>query len=303
MATFTATAPTDMAAGTGLYPFELPFAVTRSANAIQISTPAGGIQLIGGSFAYDAGGALTGGTITSIEVPSSYSLDGLALGYATYAVLLKTGGALAARGALLGGDDAIAGSQAGDRLLGFDGDDTIAGGFGNDDINGNRGDDDVSGDDGADTVMGGQGADHVRGDAGDDLVAGSRGNDTVDGGAGADLVYGGQENDVLIGGDGADRLSGDLGDDVLYGQLGADTFYFGPGSGRDAIEGFAPIEEGDRIAVPRHVNGTDIETPADVAARVGLHPDGQLLDLGNHNVVLIRGYFGGDVSADHFIVI
>ncbi|MGE0715665.1 MAG: calcium-binding protein [Alphaproteobacteria bacterium] len=303
MAELTATLAIDMASPTGLYPFLPPYAVTRSVAAIQITTPNGATQIVSGSFTYTPEGVLTGGLIEGIDASPGYVASGLGLSYGAYATLLAGNDVFGARAALFAGDDVIRGSQAPDRLLGFDGNDLLEGGFAGDDMNGNRGNDTVRGGDGNDTIHGGQGNDIVQGEAGADIATGSLGNDTVDGGSGADLLYGGQGDDRLAGGDGNDRLAGDAGGDVLYGQLGADTFFFGDASGADAIEDWSPIEDGDRIAVARHVNGTDIETPADVAAHLLVHQDGFLLDLGGKNVVLIRYYMSGDISAEHFVVV
>ncbi|BBK36256.1 hypothetical protein STAQ_13340 [Allostella sp. ATCC 35155] len=292
----------DMALNDGLAALTGAHVATRSTGLIQLVDQAGRIQFITGSFSYTPDGTLTDGSIATIEVGAAYTITGLEVGVAEYAGALAAGNAFGVRTALFAGDDLLEGSTASDRLLGFDGDDQVLGGFGDDDLNGNGGDDTVDGGYGADTVHGGQDDDRVLGGAGDDVATGSRGRDTVEGGTGDDLVYGGQGDDVVRGGDGHDGIWGDIGVDALYGDLGADTFYFASGSGGDAIQDFDPAE-GDRIAVARHVNGTDIDEPRDLLTRTRLHPDGQLVDLGQGHAVLIRNLPGGEVSADLFLIV
>ena len=301
MAELIATTAADMALNAGLKALSGPHVSTRSAGLIQLMDQ-GQVQFVRGSFSYAADGTMTGGTVRAIEAEPAFTIDGLDIATADYAAALATGGVFGLRMALFAGDDTLFGSTSDDRLLGFDGDDLVLGGFGNDDLNGNRGADTVDGGYGADTLHGGQGDDRVDGGDGDDLATGSLGRDTVTGGAGHDLVYGGQGEDQLRGGDGNDFLSGDLGTDVLYGDLGADTFFMGHGSGNDAIEDFDPAA-GDRIAILAFVNGTAIDSPADLLPRIRLHPDGQYLDLGDGNGVLIRNYPGSDVTAEHFLVV
>lgn len=302
MAELVAAAAVDMALNAGLQALSGPHVITRSQSIIQLFDQQGAVQFVTGAFAYDADGTLTGGTIGAIDGGPAYDIAGFAFDVDRYGAVLQGEDVFGLRMALFEGDDHVVGSTSGDRLLGFDGDDLVEGGFGADDLNGNRGADTVDGGDGADTVHGGRGDDQVMGGAGDDLATGSLGKDTVTGGNGHDVVHGGQGNDLLRGGEGDDRLSGDLGDDVLYGDSGADTFFIGSGGGADAIEDFDP-GEGDRIAVAHAINGTAIATASDLLPRIRLHPDGQLLDLGGGNVLLIRNYPSGEVSADHFLVL
>jgi len=99
----------------------------------------------------------------------------------------------------------VAGTAAGDHLVGGGGDDVICG----------EGGDDV--------IDGGGGRDVVFGDGGDDRVAGGGGDDTL---------YGGDGEDILAGGNGADVLSGGPGDDTLAGGLGPDHHEGGTGDNR-----------------------------------------------------------------------
>ncbi|WP_374442023.1 calcium-binding protein [Stella sp.] len=292
----------DMALNTGLAALTGPHVSTRSATLIQLVDKAGQVQYVTGTFLYDANGTLTGGTVAGIDAGTTFAITGIGVPVAEYAAALAVGNVFGLRSLLFAGDDTLEGSTGGDRLLGFDGDDLVLGGFGNDDLNGNKGDDTVDGGDGADTIHGGQGDDSVLGGAGNDFATGSLGRDTVMAGAGNDLAYGGQGDDVVRGGDGADRIWGDVGQDALYGDLGADTFFFASGSGGDTLDDFDPAE-GDRIAIARFVNGTDIDDPADLLTRTRLHPDGQLVDLGQGNGILIRNLPGGELSADLFLIV
>lgn len=302
MAHLTVDSTHDMAVNAGLAALTGPHVSTRSASLIQLVDKASQVQYVTGAFLYDTDGTLTGGTVTGIDAGTAFSLTGLDVTVADYAAALADGNVFGLRMTLFAGDDTLEGSTGGDRLLGFDGDDLVLGGFGNDDLNGNKGADTVDGGDGADTIHGGQGDDRVLGGAGNDVATGSLGRDTVMAGAGNDLVYGGQGDDVVRGGEGDDRIWGDLGQDAHYGDLGADTFFFASGSGGDTLDDFDPAE-GDRIAVARFVNGTDIDDPADLLTRTRLHPDGQLVDLGQGNAILIRNLPGGELSADLFLIV
>ncbi|MGE0722942.1 MAG: calcium-binding protein [Alphaproteobacteria bacterium] len=306
MAELTAFAAVDHAINAGLFALDGPAVLTRSAALIQMSTTLGRGQTIGGTFSYAPDGTLTGGTIHSIVETFgtvSYEIEGLDVDVDLYASFIAVNDVFGLRAALFAGDDVMLGSPAADRLLGFDGDDRLEGGFENDEIHGNRGADTVLGGHGADSIHGGQGGDRVDGEDGDDLAAGSKGMDDVRGGPGADRVHGGQDNDTVDGGAGNDTVLGDLGDDALYGRAGADLFVFVDGSGRDVIEDWDPRGEVDRIAVPAGVNGTTIDDPSDLAARVGVSPEGALLQLGGGNVVLLRNYFAADLTAADFLIL
>jgi len=219
--------------------------------------------------------------------------------------------------ALFRGDDLVTGSTGNDTLVGMDGNDTVTGAAGDDEVNGNTGDDSVRGGGGRDFARGGQGNDTVLGDLGDDWhVNGNIGDDLVYGGLGNDTVYGGQGNDTLIGDDadgsgqgGNDFLSGDLGDDLLFGDFGNDTlaggagadrFFFFSAEGDDVILDFSGAE-GDRIQIEAGINGTGVDTFAEVQARISADGQGgSVIDLGAGNSVIVQGVAPGAFTQDMF---
>ena len=81
---------------------------------------------------------------------------------------------------LMGGNDAMTGSDVADRMSGLNGNDTMSGGAGNDLMRGGNGND---------TLDGGEGNDNLFGDAGDDHLFGGLGKDKMTGGAGADQFH------------------------------------------------------------------------------------------------------------------
>lgn len=94
--------------------------------------------------------------------------------------------------------------------------------------------------DGGDKFVLSDGNDYADGGKGSDKLFGNAGNDTLLGGAGNDKLYGGSGADVLRGGTGADWLDGGTGGDRLFGGGGAarDTFVFNATSGRDLVGDF-----------------------------------------------------------------
>jgi Ca2+-binding RTX toxin-like protein len=127
------------------------------------------------------------------------------------------------------GNDALEGSNAGNRLEGGGGSDLLAGRLGADGLEGGPGEDTVSyagyggaltvdldgesGDDGLDSEQDTVGVDVER------LLGGS-GPDQLTGNASANVIRGGAGNDLIDGLDGADELFGDDGDDTLTSQDG-----------------------------------------------------------------------------------
>lgn len=127
------------------------------------------------------------------------------------------------------GNDALEGSNAGNRLEGGGGSDLLAGRLGADGLEGGPGEDTVSyagyggaltvdldgesGDDGLDAEQDTVGVDVER------LLGGS-GADQLTGNASANVIRGGAGNDLIDGLDGADELFGDDGDDTLTSQDG-----------------------------------------------------------------------------------
>lgn len=203
----------------------------------------------------------------------------------------------------LGANDTLYGGDDADQLFGDNGADTLYGGsigdvlWGGDDgdlLYGNQGSDILYGNIGADTLYGGQDGDSLYGGQNADLVYGNLGDDALIGGLGADVLYGGQ---------GADTLSGGAGDDLLVGGLGGDRVAVGDGSGADTVSGFSSTE-GDVIAVASDVNGSGVESAADLLARLTTDAGGNaVLDLGSGNSITLMGVPpSGLIAADFLIV-
>jgi Ca2+-binding RTX toxin-like protein len=95
---------------------------------------------------------------------------------------------------------------------------------GNDDLAGGDAGDSFHGGDGNDTLRGGAGRDYLFGEGGNDILKGAAGNDDLSGGAGADVIGGGPGRDILRGNAGADVLfaKGDAQADTVQGGLGID---------------------------------------------------------------------------------
>ena len=220
-------------------------------------------------------------------------------------------------------DDTINGALGDDTLYGLVGDDIVSGGDGDDLVRGDRGADDVSGGAGADIVRGGADDDIVSGDAdddivsgdagddvvfggdGDDIVRGGAGNDTLDGGAGADRVIGDRDDDTVLGGLGDDVVKGGLGDDfisggegsdILWGDGGADVFHFSANDGVDIVKDFASGE--DRI----DLQSFGFVSFDQVLESVSDNSLGVRLDLGDGDIVLLRGVSIQDLSSDDFLI-
>jgi Ca2+-binding RTX toxin-like protein len=138
----------------------------------------------------------------------------------------------------LGGDDRLSGGRENDVLRGGEGNDTLAGGSYDDRLFGEGGDDFLVGDSGNDRIEGGPGIDNAQGGTGDDSIRGSDGDDTLDGGAGDDRIFGEAGNDSINGGSfGNDgRLYGGPGDDEIHGGRGSDRLIKG-GDGADRLFG------------------------------------------------------------------
>jgi Ca2+-binding RTX toxin-like protein len=149
------------------------------------------------------------------------------------------------------GDDALGGGDGDDCIDGGDGRDRLRGDEGDDTLSGGAGDDFVSGDAGADVVAGAAGVDRVTGGAGGDKLSGDAGNDRLDGGAGGDILLGGDGRDTMLGGDGGDRLAGGRGNDRVDGGGGDDAVNT-RGGGRDRVRCGAGrdvvlADRGDRV--------------------------------------------------------
>ncbi len=194
--------------------------------------------------------------------------------------------------------NSLFGSDAGDVLRGshdgdmFDGADTLYGNGGNDQLLGGYGSDKIYGgsslvdtDDGDDVAYGGKGNDMILGNAGDDILIGGDGV-TDASGSGNDTLIGGLGNDTLLGNDGNDLLFGQQGDEMLHGGLGNDVYLFGHNSGDDII---GSLEAGDVIQILAGVNGTDIDTVAEVLAATTYSNGNAVIDLGGGNSITIDG--------------
>jgi Ca2+-binding RTX toxin-like protein len=116
---------------------------------------------------------------------------------------------------------------------------------------------------------------------------GGTGNDTLQGDTGQDVLEGGAGNDILTGGAHADTLSG--GD-------GLDTFVFTSGSGQDVVLDFTVGE--DILDIAKNINGTSIETAADVAATATQVGADTVIDLGGGNTITLQNVDVTDVQAD-----
>ncbi|BBK32303.1 putative secreted protein (type I secretion substrate) [Stella humosa] len=253
------------------------------------------------------GDDFVGGTIYSF---TAYDYEGdevfVGTGFALDAIdgyidFLQVEDSLGLVQSFLAGDDVVIGSLAADTIVGMNGNDVVNGNGGDDDLNGNQGNDFVTGGAGQDYVRGGQGDDTVFGGGGDDWhVNGSIGNDLVYGDLGNDTVFGGQGNDQLFGGEGNDRLSGDLGQDTLTGGAGADRFVFRSGGGADRITDFAG-SQGDRLELEANLNGSGIDTFAELQARMTASGEGTTIDLGGGNSLLLAGVQPAAIAADHIL--
>lgn len=299
--------------------------LVANATTVVALQPDGDSSAITGAFTYPAGGGRvepTGGTIAEYSVSDGasarvYDLTGADVDVATFAGFRDDGDVLGYVRYLLDGSDTLYGSAAADTLAGFDGADTLNGNPGDDLVYGNQGADRVIGGSGADWLFGGQGNDMVlggpgndpfiTGNVGDDVVFGNLGNDTIYGGQGADTLIGDDGdgsgnggNDLLFGDRGDDDLYGDFGDDTLVGGTGADRFFFFTGEGVDRIIDFQP-GEGDLIGIEIDINGTGVETFADLQARIsGDGLGGSRIDLGDGNAVIVERVAPAALSQEMF---
>ena len=297
--------------------------LTATATSLVAMRPEGGGTAIDGDFTFPPEGGRvepTGGTIEdySVGLPDGtrlFDLTGGDVDVETFLGFRAEGDVFGYVQYLLQGADTLFGSAGADTLAGFDGDDTLNGNPGNDLVYGNGGADRVIGGSGNDWLFGGMGADTVLGGPGDDpFVTGNLGDDYVFGNLGNDTIYGGQGDDTLIGDDGDgsgnggedllfgdrgdDDLYGDFGDDTLVGGTGADRFFFFTGEGVDRIIDFQP-GEGDRIAIEMDINGTGIETFAELQPNIRADGfGGSYIDLGDDNGVFVERVPPGALAQD-----
>jgi Ca2+-binding RTX toxin-like protein len=224
--------------------------VTRS-STLEHLTFAGGtaqMSITGTGLTYDAGGALSGGTVTGVEVTSPAGhfvlagahTDGSILGAAFHnndpnlsiSSLLSGNDVITVRGTTAPGADTTF------TALGYGGNDLMIGGGSLSTLDGGTGDDTIQAGSATQTYLrGGDGNDSIVGGVGFDDINGNKGDDTIDGGAGPgnDWLVGGQGNDSITAHAGQNLLYGNLGDDTLHGGNGGDVLR--GGQGNDSIVG------------------------------------------------------------------
>jgi Ca2+-binding RTX toxin-like protein len=128
------------------------------------------------------------------------------------------------------GTGQVQGSNASERMVGFERNDSFDGKLGDDCIDGGAGNDTAFGRGGDDIVFGGAGDDQLEGGGGSDSIHGGDGNDRLSGGPDADTLYGGPGNDTINAGPGGDVISAGSGDDVISApRPGMRSLNCGPG--------------------------------------------------------------------------
>jgi Ca2+-binding RTX toxin-like protein len=233
-----------------------------SASTTQYRLGSGAYEIVfDGSFTLNAGGQVTGGTISAFHVYKSGQLLLDATGYSLAAAFLaevvlemKGGNPDNLTKLIFPGPVTAIGSSDSDFMGGGDGNDTIYGNGGGDVVYAGKGDDFVQGGEGKDYLLGGPGNDTV--DYSDKTEGISVGLDAqsdayvfvagiaedfiedfenVIGGAGNDVIAGSAVRNALVGNGGDDRLSGMDGNDSLAGGDGRD--HLSGGNGNDTIIG------------------------------------------------------------------
>jgi Ca2+-binding RTX toxin-like protein len=143
------------------------------------------------------------------------------------------------------------------------------------------------------TLTGGNRNQRLVGGGEEDVLTGGNGRDELYGRAGNDRLIGNNGKDSLFGEAGRDILVGGAGDDLLSGGAGADTFVFGTQSGRDVITDFAIAQDVIEFAA----YFTSFAQAQASFAQVG--NDGTI-DLGNGNLILLRGVTMANLTAANF---
>ena len=276
---------------TGLGPSD--FFGTARRDVITVTTGAnGGISVsVNGNATNTNAGKLTifagnGNDKVHIDLPESYAAvwlitihggggdDAIVGGIAAERVLAGDGNDFVLSS---GGRDTVYGEAGDDSLRGGGSSDLLDGGAGNDTLRGDAGNDNISGGDGSDRIRGNLGNDVLDGGASRDFIGGEVGNDRVFGGGGADAIHGGEDDDTLDGGAGDDHCAGDAGHDNLAGGSGIDQLFGGDGTDQCATD--------DDV---RERRDTDL---ADFA------PPGARLDLKDNRLIIdgAGGTAGGSV--------
>ncbi len=215
-----------------------------------VSYADGKLFTFNGSFAFDAGGNLTGNNLSSVTVSESGNqvtqITNINTAPPATQNFVDAGNQLGFIGFFLAGDDTITGSAGANALDGFAGNDVLIGGLGSDILDAGEGND---------VIYGGEGL--VSPNDGNDVITGGAGLDSLFGNAGDDVIFGGTgafsptdvSNEFLHGGRGNDTLFGNGGDDTLYGGEGIDVAF--GGDGNDVIYGgwqqFDPTDAGDSL--------------------------------------------------------
>jgi RTX calcium-binding nonapeptide repeat (4 copies) len=220
------------------------------------------------------------------------------------------------------GNDYLFGNGGNDWIYGNGGDDYLRGGAsvvtsssfglsGHDTIYGGLGHDTIYGDDGSDFLAGGGGfahpqddADFITGGLGDDLIVGNGGDDTIvgdiDAGAAGDddIIYGGLGNDLIYGSGGLDAIAGQDGNDTLAGGVSDDLFFISSQGGQDVILDFedtdtsrglgTPTGPDDLLVIEKNINGTGIDTYAELMTHASVSNGSLVFDLGLGNKLTIN---------------
>ncbi|MEQ9335381.1 DUF4347 domain-containing protein [Thalassobaculum sp.] len=198
------------------------------------------------------------------------------------------------------GDDTLFGGGAGDTVGGGENQDVVYGNLADDVLYGNQGLDTLYGGQDADLAYGGQHADVVYGNRSGDVLYGNLGDDTLYGGQGADLLYGGQGADPLVGGIADDTLQGGIGDDLITGGAGGDLIQVSDGGGLDTVADFDGAS-GDRVRLASGLNGTAIDSFADLQEAAVDADGGVIIMLGGGNALQLAGVSAGQLQADWFV--
>jgi Ca2+-binding RTX toxin-like protein len=240
--------PAESNSSVALYEFTSTFGGFRFA-----SSATDRLKVFGTGLTYGQDGALTGGTVTRVEIIDRSLTSSSLVSLTSYSF---SGGAIAFDGLNIGGAafwsvwtsaTTAAGVEALTQSLMpgavvFVGDSTtppVSGGF--DTYIGFERDDVFAANTGdfADVLIGHLGNDTFLAYGGDDYVNGGAGNDALLAGTGADLVFGedghdsvwaGDGNDIALLGSGNDTAFGEGGDDLIFGEAGSDALQGGDGA-------------------------------------------------------------------------
>jgi Ca2+-binding RTX toxin-like protein len=242
-----------------------------------------------------------------------------------------TGDASVGTDTILGGVNAVRGSQFNDDLRGTGGNDTLEGLDGDDFLGGGPGDDTLNGGSGFDTAGYGLAGGAVTVDLVAGTATGAGGNDTL---IGIDAVNGSIFNDVLRGHGNANTLNGNDGDDFLVGRGGNDVlnggngidiarffglraaYSFAPGTvtgpdGTDTTNSVELLQFDDAYMLGFGLTPINLTNFGGLAGGVplfgravsddltmGVNANGRLIDLGGDNDTLTLGLSGQSYSLD-----